>query len=654
MHVLFIHKNYPAQFGHLAHHLVAQHGFRCTFMSERPSGVTGGVRRLQYKIGGGASARTHFCSRSFENFTWHSHAVYETLRAHPEIVPDLVVGHSGFGSTLFLPDLYDCPIVNYFEWYYQASGNDGEFRSELPRHRLAPLRSQIRNTAFLADLQTCRLGYSPTSWQRSQMPTEYQSRLETIFDGIDTSLWSPREELRGTPLKIGDRTIPSGTQIVTYVSRGFESVRGFDIFMKVAKRICDRRKDVVFICVGSDRVAYGNDNDLIKEGTYREHILAQDDYDLDRFVFPGRVPPHDLSRLLAVSDLHIYLTIPFVLSWSMMNALACGCTVLASDTPPVREMIQHGHNGLLAPFYDVNGFVDQALNVLDDPKAYRGLGRAGAEMIQEHYSIEAVLPRMLQLYERALSGGTGNGTREPARENVLPSTQDNSRPWKGLEQEWPSSKPDLQRNRNCNWLRPEHHHMLKEALTEDTKCVLEVGVGAGLTNCAIADYASEAKIVVADQWFDTIDSDMRRQACRSLLDQFCVNSWDFRDRITILNASARSAIQMASAIGFRPQVLVIACNNLSGLAQDIATAMDLFPDAVVLGDNWYWPAIRRLLEPLIERDFMGLQVAGNLWRVWNESRLSQPEQRGRPHECHSSNDRVTAGIPSSDELIGAG
>jgi glycosyltransferase involved in cell wall biosynthesis len=205
--------------------------------------------------------------------------------------------------------------------------------------------------------------------------------------------------------KIGDREIPADTKIVTYVSRGFESMRGFDIFMKIAKRICDARDDVLFVCVGSDRVCYGGDLNRIEEKTYREHVLKQDDYDLSRFLFTGRVDPFQLVDIFSLSDLHIYLTVPFVLSWSMMNALSCGCTVLASDTAPVQEMIRHGENGLLAGFFDVDSFTEQSLEVLEDPERFRHLGEAGASMIEADYSLDVCLPRMLDLYERASSSG---------------------------------------------------------------------------------------------------------------------------------------------------------------------------------------------------------------------------------------------------------
>jgi len=258
---------------------------------------------------------------------------------------------------------------------------------------------------LLADLDCCTAGYSPTHWQRSRFPAEYQHKLETIFDGIDTDLWRPVELPPDAPRLIGDREIPPGTKIVTYVSRGFETARGFDVFMKVAKRICDLRNDVVFVCVGSDRCCYSDDNRRIQDKSYREHVLAQDDYDLDRFLFTGPVPRKELARVLNLSDLHIYLTVPFVLSWSMLNALACGCTVLASDTQPVREVIRHGSNGLLSPFHDVDDFVSRAMEVLEDPQAFRPLGAAGAEMIRQHYSLTTVLPRMLDLYQRVASSG---------------------------------------------------------------------------------------------------------------------------------------------------------------------------------------------------------------------------------------------------------
>lgn len=401
MHVLFVHQNFPAQFGHIGAYLAKNHGFRCTFVSEKPPGISDGIERVQYKIKGGATAQNHYCSRTFENAIWHTHAVYEALKARPDIKPDLIVGHSGFGSTLFLRDLHNVPIINYFEYFYRPTNSDMDFRPDFPSEELTRLRSRARNAMLLLDLENCDLGYSPTRWQRDRLPELFHEKVRVIFDGIDTTVWKPQA---GLPRKVGDRVIPEGTRLVTYVARGMESMRGFDIFMKVAKKLCDRRKDVVIAVVGQDRVCYGGDEKITGGKSFKEWVLSQDKYDLSRIWFLGLVPPRNLAELLAITDLHIYLTVPFVLSWSLMDSLACGATVLASDTAPVREMIESGKNGLLVNFFDVEGFAQTASKVLDDPAAFRPLGEAGAAMIREKYSLDVCLPQMLQLYEQVRAG----------------------------------------------------------------------------------------------------------------------------------------------------------------------------------------------------------------------------------------------------------
>ncbi len=399
MHILFIHQNFPAQFGHIAAYLIRRKGYRCSFLSQLPAANVSGIERLQYQVMSGATERTHYCSRTFENVIWHSHAVYEALASRPDIRPDLVAAHSGFLTTAFLRELYDCPIVNYFEYYYHTTGSDMDFRPDFPSTAINRLRAHARNANLLLDLETCDAGYSPTRWQRSLFPTIYLPKLRVIFDGIDTSVWRP---LRGVPRRLGNWTVPEGMRVVTYVSRGLESIRGFDIFMRAARIVCQRRKDVVFAVVGEDRICYGGDAELIGTQSFKEWVLSRESYDLSRFVFTGLLPTPALVNLFALSDLHVYLTVPFVLSWSLMDALACGVTVLASDTAPVREMIVPGQNGLLADFYDIEGLANQIGAILDAPEEYRPLGRAGIEMIRDRYSLEVCLPQMLSLYEDAI------------------------------------------------------------------------------------------------------------------------------------------------------------------------------------------------------------------------------------------------------------
>jgi glycosyltransferase involved in cell wall biosynthesis len=399
MHILFIHQNFPAQFGHIAAYLIRRKGYRCSFLSQLPAANVSGIERLQYQVKGGATERTHYCSRTFENVIWHSHAAYEALASRPDIRPDLVVAHSGFLTTAFLRELYDCPIVNYFEYYYHTTSSDMDFRPDFPSAAINRLRAHARNANLLLDLETCDAGYSPTRWQRSLFPAIYLPKLRVIFDGIDTSVWRP---LRDVPRRLGSWTIPEGMRVVTYVSRGLESIRGFDIFMRAARIVCQRRKDVVFVVVGEDRVCYGGDAELIGTQSFKEWVLSRESYDLSRFVFTGLLPTPALVNLFALSDLHVYLTVPFVLSWSLMDALACGVTVLASDTAPVREMIVPGQNGLLADFYDIEGLANQIGKILDAPEEYRPLNRAGIEMIRDRYSLEVCLPQMLSLYEDAI------------------------------------------------------------------------------------------------------------------------------------------------------------------------------------------------------------------------------------------------------------
>lgn len=395
MQILFVHPNFPAQFGHIASRLAARPEVECVSLSRRSAGMQDGVRCLQHPLRGGATRATHYCSRTFENAVWNAHGVYEACRAAgSDLHPDLIVGHSGFGTTVFLRELYACPIVNYFEYYYRPHGTDMDFRPDFPPSEMDFLRSQARNAMILLDLDACTAGYTPTHWQHSLLPAPWQSKVEVIHDGVDTELWRRRTVDR----QLGAETIPEGMRVVTYVARGLEAIRGFDIFIRVANRIAAELDDVLFVVVGSDRIAYGNDLHHISTKTFREHVLQAEQPDLRRFRFLGSVPAAQLAEILSLSDLHIYLTVPFVLSWSLLDALACECVVLASDTAPVREVIRHGETGLLADFFDVDGLAQQALQVLRKPAGFRPLAAAGRSLIEERYALDQTLSRLWDFF----------------------------------------------------------------------------------------------------------------------------------------------------------------------------------------------------------------------------------------------------------------
>lgn len=404
MHILFVHQNFPAQFGHIARELIERHGYQCTFVTNRSTNDVAGIRVLQYAPRGGATRQTHYFTRTFENATAHAHGVFEACRAADGLRPDLVVGHSGFGSTLFLHELFDCPIINYFEYFYHPHNSDMDFRDDAAPEQNDILRAYCRNAMLMLDLENCQAGYSPTHWQRNRFPERYRDKIEVIFDGVDRTIWRRHENVSR---QMGAFSVDENTRIVTYVSRGLESMRGFDIFMQVAQRIYQQMPNVLFVVVGEDRVAYGGDLRHLEGKTFRQHVLDQHDYDLSKFVFPGRMAPHQLAQLLSLSDLHIYLTVPFVLSWSLFDALSCGCTVVASDTAPVQELITHESNGLLADFHDVDRLAELSLRVLRDVPGHRHLGEAGASLIEQQYDLRLMLPRMLELYERVIKDHAG-------------------------------------------------------------------------------------------------------------------------------------------------------------------------------------------------------------------------------------------------------
>lgn len=397
LHIVFIHQNFPAQFGHIAQHLITRHGYRCTFVTEKRGGVLAGIECIQYKVNGGATAQNHYCTRTFENSTRHAFAVFETLKARPDIKPDLIVGHSGFGSTIFLKELYpDVPIINYFEYFYRTKQSDMDFRPDFPSAPIDALRARARNAMLLLDLDNCERGYSPTKFQKSLFPLEYQGKIEQIFDGVDTNIWKPMPNL---PRVINGVQISDGMKVISYATRGMESMRGFDIFIKASKKIAERRKDVLFVIAGQDRVCYGGDAKFTGGKSFKEWVFSQDQYDESRYQFLGLIPPVELAKLFNITDVHFYLTVPFVLSWSLLDAMACGTTILASDTAPVQEMIRHGENGILCDFFSVDTFAEYACQLLDRREEYRILGQNAAKKIQEQYSVDICLPRMVNLYE---------------------------------------------------------------------------------------------------------------------------------------------------------------------------------------------------------------------------------------------------------------
>ncbi|HWE34972.1 MAG TPA: glycosyltransferase [Isosphaeraceae bacterium] len=415
MRVLFIHQAFPAQFGRLALELVERYGWSCHFLIESLSNCpapskamleTLDLRRLPVPAEPRPSSPTPW-PQIYGRFLDLCQVVHDAARPLEDLQPDLVVAHGGRGApTLFLPDIFDCPILNYCEYYFARARRDISYRIDLPPAEPAHFFPRSINAPTLASLISCHGGYSATRWQKESFPERFWPKIEVHFDGIDIEQYKPGP--RPSPAEVsallGGRSLGPDTKIVTYVARGLESMRGFDVFMKVAKRIARERPDVLFVVAGQEEIYYGWDKLHTGQPSFKQWVLSRDTYDLSRFVFLGHIHPDRLADLLRLSDLHLYMTVPFVLSWSFINALASGPVVIGSDVPPVREVITPGVHGLVEPLFDVDRWAESSLRVLADPAAYRPLTLAARGLIEERYSLDVSIPDLKDYFERMASG----------------------------------------------------------------------------------------------------------------------------------------------------------------------------------------------------------------------------------------------------------
>jgi glycosyltransferase involved in cell wall biosynthesis len=399
MHVMFIHPNFPAQFGHIAHYLSTVLRWKSTFITSiDTTHLQLPFDHINYKVYDGPQPKTFYNPDTFQVLMDHMTAIYRGLRGVPQVKPDLVVGHMSYGSMLFLRNLYDCPFIGYYEVLPAAFWSDGLIlRKEYPPPEGVRLFNATYHTFTYLHLHACDAGYTPTHYQLNTCPKELRHKLRVIFDGIDCEFFRRTELPR--PFEFRGRRIDPGTRVVTYVSRGLESARGFDIFMKAAKKIYQAIPDVVFLIAGSERTNYGHEQAYIGNQTFKDFVLSQDSYDLTKFHFMGVIPTVELPTMYNLSDLHIYLTVPYVLSWSMIQAMANGCVVLGSATPPVEEVLEDGVNGLLADFYDVDALADKAIRALRDPAGHRPLGDAARQRVLERYEKSLCINQLVKFFQ---------------------------------------------------------------------------------------------------------------------------------------------------------------------------------------------------------------------------------------------------------------
>lgn len=290
--------------------------------------------------------------------------------------PDVICAHPGWGEELFLKDVFpDAKLLTYCEFYYRADGSDVGFDPEQPVSLDTRCRIRAKNAALLISLEAADWGISPTEWQHRQHPDIFRSKISIIHDGVDTDLGRPDETV--TIILPDGRPLTRRDEVVTYVARNLEPYRGFPTFMRAAADILRRRPYARILVVGGDEVSYGAGP--TDAANWREKMLAEVTPDPDRIHFLGKVPYDQFLRILRLSRAHVYLTYPFVLSWSLLEAMACGAVVVGSATPPVKEVIDHGRNGFLVDLFDSRMVADRVVEALerasDDPDSLMAAGR---------------------------------------------------------------------------------------------------------------------------------------------------------------------------------------------------------------------------------------------------------------------------------------
>jgi glycosyltransferase involved in cell wall biosynthesis len=377
---LFVHQNFPGQYQHLLQDILARkEGDEVVFISEPNSNHIGGVRRVNYRMPQTQSRNVHRTVDEMETMQIRAEEVARVATNVKALgfVPDVIIGHHGWGELLNIEDVFPgVPVIGYFEFYYHTHGVDVGFDPEFPVEPGLLPRVRAKNATNLLALNNPGLGQSPTNWQRSTYPKWAQKQIRLVPDGVHLDICKPAPEIFERNFEFGDWKVAPGQKLLTFVSRDLEPYRGFHVLMRALPKLLRERPDLHVAMVGGDKVSYGASP---AHGSWREIYFneVRDRIDPSRVHFLGRIVYDDYVRLLQRSDAHVYLTYPFVASWSLREALAMGCAVVASDTPPVTEFVTHGKNGLLTPCLDPAKLADAVLELLENNSLSEKL-RAGA------------------------------------------------------------------------------------------------------------------------------------------------------------------------------------------------------------------------------------------------------------------------------------
>ena len=407
MRFLVVHQNAPAQYRHIIKHLVALPGTEVVVLSQKNGRECPGARRIEYEVPPGTGSAHRWLRVTDDGLRTAEAAMRSALDLKRDgFTPDVILGHNAWGETLFLKDVWpSAKLLSYFEYFYQARGGDSGFDPEFPSGFDDFPRTRAMNALNLLGLHAADWGQTPTRFQRDRYPEVYHPKISIFHEGVDTRHIAPNPRVR---LVIPDGpTLTPDDEVITYVSRSLEPYRGFHVFMRTLPEILRRRPNAKVIVIGGDDVSYGAR--LAGGKTFREALLEEQQgrIDLERVFFLGRVPYDYYLGVLQVSSVHIYLTYPFVLSWSMLESMSAGCLVVGSRTAPVMEVIEHGVNGLLTDFFDRAELADRIDEALSDRDRAAELRRRARETVQQRYDLTTIcMPQYLRVIEDLLNGRT--------------------------------------------------------------------------------------------------------------------------------------------------------------------------------------------------------------------------------------------------------
>ncbi|MHB8478310.1 MAG: glycosyltransferase family 4 protein [Casimicrobiaceae bacterium] len=402
MNYLFIHQNFPGQYRHVVRHLAGQPGNQIYFITQPNENSMSGVYKVTYPKDGRGPVNCHAYAVEIDRAIYAGATVADVCRRlHDQgFRPDIIVGHSGWGETLFVKDVFrDVPLLANFEFYYHAHGVDVGFDPEFASIFNDPSRLRARNAINLLAFQAADWGHSATAWQRGLYPPEMQTRISVLHEGVDTELARPRPDAL-FKLPASGRVLTRRDEVITYVARNLEPYRGFHVFMRALPQLLRRRKRAQVVIAGGDGVSYGTPPP--PRSTFREMMLQElgAKLDLSRVHFVGMLEYRDYLTLLQVSSVHVYLTYPFVLSWSFIEAMACGCLIVGSATPPVLEVLRDGGNGLTVDFFAHKQLASRIESALDHPAEMQRLRSAAVSTAVTQFDLRRLLlPRWSALFD---------------------------------------------------------------------------------------------------------------------------------------------------------------------------------------------------------------------------------------------------------------